>query len=545
MFTLQENDGAQRVWKISANEPLTIGRLPENRVRLEPLKVSRRHAEVRLLSPKQAVIINVSDDNVLRVNEKRVSPQGGQLPLAHGDKIKLGPVVLSVHWTDDTPEGFSDAPLSMGATMSPVQNTGVEALLSSGSGHLAGAGAAAVLQDLRRKAMMLGCLCEMGADLLRVDSVRTILEYATDVVLRTLSVDCCSALLLDEDDEISTVTLRFQSKPAEEVHKNISRTAVRTAIQKRVIIAAQDLLENNSTSERSESVSVQGIGSLACAPLAGRTEVFGALYVDRRLHPEPFSETDQQMLLVVAAQAAAAIEAAYARIREARAAETRNVLARFMPEHLLRELADNPEQYHLGGENKTISVMFCDIRGFSRLAHGMKPQNVVAMLNILFTELAASIMNNSGALNKYLGDGLMALFGAPVSTGQDAVNAVIAAIAMQRSVKRVNEKLAARNLPTLSIGIGINTGEATVGIVGAEMRSEYTAIGSTVNVAARVESLTKGGQILVTQATANELGGRFQLEGPRAEPVKNIPEPVNVYQVIYQNVGGTGEYTIV
>jgi adenylate cyclase len=400
-----------------------------------------------------------------------------------------------------------------------------------------------LLKDLRRKAEMLACVCEMSADLLRVDNVHKILEYATEVVMRTLAVDCSAALLLGEDDELETVCLLFRNKSAQKQHRSISSTAVRAAIEQRAIIASHDVTEDQVFSI-SESVSVQGIGSLACAPLAGHEEVYGVLYVDRRLGPEPFSETDQQMLSVVAAQAAVAVEAAYARAREAREAEARLVFARFMPEHLIKELAQNPDEYQLGGVNRRLSVMFCDVRGFSRIAHGMKPEQVVEMLNTLFTELAADIMGQHGTLNKYLGDGLMALFGAPVDSGDNAANAVRAAIAMQRSLRRVNEILLSRELPTLSIGIGINTGEATVGVVGAEMRSEYTAIGSTVNVAARVESLTKAGQILITQATADELGGKFKLEGPTEAQVKNIPDPVRVYLVLYDDIEETEEFSL-
>ena len=538
MFTIQESEGRQRSWKLSVDEPLTIGRLPDNRVRLEELKVSRRHAEARLVGLKKAFIYNVSDDNVVRVNEKRVPPRGGSLPLQPGDLLKIGPVSFSVVWKEEPKLSFSDAPL-MSATMSPVRNSGIEALLSSSDSREK----PSLLQDLRRKAEMLACVCEMSADLLRVESVNKILEYATDVVMRNISADCCAALLNNEDGELETVSLRFRNKTAEQLHQAISRTAVRTAMEQRVIISSQDAKSDEIFSV-SASVAMQGIGSLACAPLAGREEIYGALYVDRRLGPEPFSATDQQMLSVVAAQAATAIEAANARAREVKEAEARAVFARFMPEHLIKELAENPDEYHLGGVNKRISVMFCDVRGFSRLAHGMKPEQVVEMLNTLFTELAAEIMGHAGTLNKYLGDGLMALFGAPVGTDKDAVNAVAAAVAMQRSLRRVNEKLVARALPTLSIGIGINTGEATIGVVGAEARSEYTAIGGTVNLAARVESLTSAGQILVTQATADELGGLFKLEGPREAQVKNIPVPVRVYSVLYEETEETEEFML-
>jgi adenylate cyclase len=537
MFTIEETGGAKRSWKLREGEPLTIGRLPDNKVRMDELKVSRRHAEVRLQGPKQAVVFNLSDDNVVRVNEKRVPPRGGSLPLAADDLIKIGATTFRLNWKDDAKVGFSDAPLGMSATMSPVRNSGIEALLSSGGG----AEQPSLLQDLRRKAEMLACVCEMSADLLRVDNVKKILEYATEVIMRTLSVDCCAGLLLEEDGELETVTMQFRNKTAKEMHRAISRTAVRTAIEQKVILASQDVREDKTLSA-SESVSVQGIGSLACAPLAGHEEVFGALYVDRRLGPEPFSETDKQMLSVVAAQAAVAIEAAYARARETREAEARAVFARFMPEHLIKELAENPDEYQLGGVNRRLSVLFSDVRGFSRLAHGMKPEQVVAMLNTLFTELAGEIMGQAGTLNKYLGDGIMALFGAPAETEQHALNAVNAAIAMQRAMRRVNEKLITRNLPTLSIGVGVNTGEATVGVVGAEMRSEYTAIGGTVNIASRVESLTGPGQILITQATADELPPRFKLDGPREVHVKNIPDPLRVYLVVYDEGEETEEF---
>jgi adenylate cyclase len=540
MFILEEIGGAARSWKLREGEPLTFGRLPDNLVRLEELKVSRRHAEVRLQGPKRAVVFNVSDDNVVRVNEKRVPPRGGSWQLAADDLIKIGASTFRVRWKASAPIGFSDAPLGMSATMSPARNSGIEALLSSGGG----VEQPSLLQDLRRKAEMLACVCEMSADLLRVDSEKKILEYATEVVMRTLTVDCCAALLLQEDGEMETVCLQFRNKAAKEFHRAISRTAVRTAMEQRVILASQDA-SRDETLSASESVSVQGIGSLACAPLAGHEEVFGALYVDRRLGPEPFSDTDQQMLLVVAAQAAVAMEAARAREREAREAEARAVYARFMPEHLIKELAEDPDKFQLGGVNRRLSVMFCDVRGFSRLAHGMKPEQVVEMLNVLFTELAAEIMGHQGTLNKYLGDGLMALFGAPVDSETHAVNAVSAAVAMQRSLRRVNEKLIERNLSTLSIGIGINTGEATVGVVGARLRSEYTAIGGTVNIAARVESLTTAGQILVTEATAQELQNRFKLEGPREVHVKNIPDPVRVYLVLHDEGEETEEYSAV
>ncbi len=205
-----------------------------------------------------------------------------------------------------------------------------------------------------------------------------------------------------------------------------------------------------------------------------------------------------------------------------------------MPEHIIKELVENPQKFQLGGTNRRVTVFFCDVRGFAKLAHRARPETIVDLLNILFTEMAAEIFKHHGTLNKYLGDGLMALFGAPVKGDTDAADAVAAAIGMQKRIKAVNEQLTAKQLPNVMLGIGINTGEATVGCIGAEQRLEYTAIGDTVNIASRIEGIAKPGQILVTKETAQELGGRFPLSEPWTVQVKHIDDPVTVYSVDYE-----------
>jgi adenylate cyclase len=298
------------------------------------------------------------------------------------------------------------------------------------------------------------------------------------------------------------------------------------------MLSSQDVV-GDAVLQVSRVTIMQGIRSLACAPLVGREGVYGALYVDRRGAPEPFTELDTQLLAAVASQAATAVEAARAHERMKRETLARELYKRFMPEHLITELLECPEKFHLGGINRRISVLFCDVRGFTRLAHRAPPETIVDLLNILFTEMAAEIFAHQGTLNKYLGDGLMALFGAPVASETHAVSAVSAAIGMQQRIRQVNQQLAAKGLPSVTLGIGINTGEATVGCIGAEQRSEYTAIGDTVNIASRIEGIAHPGQILVTHETVKELGDQFPLSEPWKVEVKHIDEPVQVYSVKY------------
>jgi adenylate cyclase len=381
---------------------------------------------------------------------------------------------------------------------------------------------------------MLAHLCDMSAALATVFDPKSILDYATAIVMRMISADCCAALLVEQNEDLQPISICFRDELAESAPQRlISRTAVRTAIEKRVMLSSQDVL-GDADLQVSRVTIMQGIRSLACAPLVGREGVYGALYVDRRGAPEAFTELETQLLAAVAAQAATAVESARAHERVKRETLARAAFARFMPEHIIKELVDCPEKFHLGGTNKRITVLFCDVRGFARIAHRAPPETIVDLLNILFTEMAAEIFAHQGTLNKYLGDGLMALFGAPVGGESDAFNAVSAAIGMQRRIKQVNLQLAAKGLPKVTLGIGINTGEVTVGCIGAEQRSEYTAIGDSVNIASRIEGIAHPGQILVTEQTVRELNGQFPLSEPWTVEVKHIDEPVKIYSVKYE-----------
>jgi len=149
------------------------------------------------------------------------------------------------------------------------------------------------------------------------------------------------------------------------------------------------------------------------------------------------------------------------------------------------------------------------------------------------------IFAHGGTLDKYLGDGLMALFGAPTATPKDAANALSAAVAMQRRMISINAELRDEGFPEIGVGIGLHTGEVTVGYIGSERRSEYTAIGDAVNTSSRLESNAKGGQILVSEATAKAAKSRYELTPREAISVKNREQPVPLYEVQWQKATGT------
>jgi adenylate cyclase len=171
------------------------------------------------------------------------------------------------------------------------------------------------------------------------------------------------------------------------------------------------------------------------------------------------------------------------------------------------------------------------VRGFTTMAETMKPREAVEVLNEFFVRMTNVIFEHDGTLDKYLGDGLMALFGAPLALQNDAEAAVRAAAGMQRSLAELN-KISGR--PPLNIGIGIHTGEAVVGYLGTEHRMDYTAIGDTVNVASRLTSQAGPGQIVISNATHAQLGREFSCCPLAAMKLKGRAEPIDVHEVLWR-----------
>ena len=244
-----------------------------------------------------------------------------------------------------------------------------------------------------------------------------------------------------------------------------------------------------------------------------------------------FSSDDLELISAVAAQAAVAVETIKAHKRLAREEVARANYSRFMPEYVVKQLLENPESFKLGGINQTVTVLFADIRGFTAFSEKVKPEKVVGLLNRYFSAMSEIIFAYGGTLDKYIGDGLMAIFGAPNATPEDAKNAVKTAITMQKRLSTLNKEIESEGLSRINIGIGLHTGEAVIGYIGSEQRSEYTAIGDTVNLASRLESNAEGGQILISEATAQASGNLFSLIPHEPLTVKNRLQAVSLFEV--------------
>ncbi len=216
-----------------------------------------------------------------------------------------------------------------------------------------------------------------------------------------------------------------------------------------------------------------------------------------------------------------------------RRALERQALERFLNSSVVEKILENPDRIRLGGESQTATVLFSDIRGFTHMAETLAPHMVVEQLNEYFTEMTELIFENGGTLDKYLGDGLMAVFGAPITHRDDSLRAVKTAVDMKLELQTLNRGWEARGLPPFHIGIGIATGSVTAGNVGSLRRMDYTVIGDTVNVASRLCSAAGSGQILISESTFKQTADRFPARKLDPLRVEGRKGELEVYQVIW------------
>ena len=181
-----------------------------------------------------------------------------------------------------------------------------------------------------------------------------------------------------------------------------------------------------------------------------------------------------------------------------------------------------------------------DLRGFTQMSEILSPEDVVDALNVFLGTMTDVVMKYGGSVDNFIGDALMAVFGVPITKPDDAARAVACAIEMQNSLASVNAEIDRRNLPDLAMGVGLSTGEVVAGNIGSESRLKYSVIGSTVNLAARIEGIASGGQIFASENTYNEVRDIVRTDGHLAVQLKGLNHPAIIHDII--SIGG--EYVV-
>jgi adenylate cyclase len=508
---------------------LTLGRGDGANIKIPSNAVSRIHAKLFLKDGGVWVMdmksLNGTSLNDQPVNEPRMMQPGetallGEIPLQWLVEPERGTSQFSIH-AAGAPKPATEALIALedrafdasGSIMVP--HASLEVLLAK---HQAESPAAEVDTLFQRLAAMAGKL--LGAA-----GLPELLDSVMNLITAQIRCQRGFILLLQANGELNP-ELMWEEKPGV-ISNPISRTIARTAMTDQVTILTTDARVDPRFAA-GESIKIHGITSALCAPLIVDDQPLGVIYLESSLNKGGFKREDEHLLSAMANFAAVGIQ----RERETR---FRQRLERYHSPQVVGEIlraAQNLDAPLLQARRCEISVLFADISGFTRMSEGMEPLHLASILNRSFEVMTEQIFLRGGTLDKYIGDAIMAFFGAPAADPDHARHAVDAAVAMQKGLQAMNQNRP-EGYPELKMRIGINSGEAFAGDIGCEKRMDYTVMGSTVNLASRLESgVAKSGQVVIGPRTAQLLGTEGFLALP-AVSLKGIEQEVLPFEVLW------------
>ncbi|MBI4913833.1 MAG: FHA domain-containing protein [Acidobacteria bacterium] len=502
---------------------ITLGRGDAATVKIPSNAVSRVHARI-YLEEGRAFVVDLRSLNGTAVNG---NPVTAPAPVKAGDTILLGEV--PVQWLYER-EGPGSGMFSLSKSGGSKVSLEDRAFDASGSIMVPHASLEKMLAEQQEAAGTLNAgelyqkLATMAATLLRAASLGELLESVMALVTGRIPCQRGFILLANPGGDLLPEHI-WEEKPGA-ITSPISRTIARTAMKDRVTILTTDA-RIDPRFAAGDSIKIHGITSALCAPLIVEEQALGAVYLESSLNKGGFRREDEHLLSFMANFAAVGIQ------RE-REAKFRQRLERYhspqVVSQILKSSQQNLEGSALQAQRSEISVLFADISGFTRLSEGMEPLQLASILNRTFEALTEQVFARGGTLDKYIGDAIMAFFGAPNPDPDHARHAVDAAIAMQEVLRVLNENRP-EGYPELMMRIGINSGEAFAGDIGCEKRMDYTVMGSTVNLASRLESaVAKAGQIVIGPRTADLIGpaGLRRLEPVTLRGIEQAVCPLEV-----------------
>lgn len=504
--------------------PLTIGRDWKNDVVLESKIVSRHHAQIE--KTKEGItIVDLNSHNGTFVNGNRI----GKFPLRDGDEILIGEVLIlyqetiteNVHLPGD--EIPSD---SMAMIIRSIDNLEITSPVSAHRTDQR-------IEHLERNNRNLSTLYQLSEKLISSISLTELLETIIDLIFKSTKADRGFLMLMDEGGNLIPKVMKYRDSPSKGAGKiAISQTIVNRVIQDRVAILTSDAMVDPRFNQ-GQSIHVHGIRSAMCVPLWRRREIIGIIHLDSFKRANQFTEHDLELLMAIANHAAIGIEQARLHEKILRETQVRTNLERFHSPDVVNTIMEESAQegtLSLKVGARAATVLFIDIENFTLLAERLNAPKVAAFLNEYFSIMTDIIFEYDGTVDKYIGDAIMATFGAPYSHGNDAEKAVLAALKMRREWKglmgRKDEK------ERFDVRIGINSGNVLAGYFGSPKRLEYTVLGDMVNVASYLESIAEPGEILIGEETFLQVRNAFRLEEAGKRRVKKGTREVHCYRVI-------------
>ncbi len=502
----------------------TVGRTRENDICVSHKSLSRAHARIDV-TPEGVVLTDLGSKNGTLLDGVRVERRA----LGTSHTIHFGDVAAA--FTADPPRAEpAVAPtfmrtmageltgMSLGELLVPISS---RPDLSASDAHEA----AEAERDRDRLRVLLKVSQLLSAPVPLDDLLKSVLGLAFDI----LDIDRAAILMVDPDTgQLEPRTVKTKHGSGDK-NAAFSRSIVRYVLDRNVAALFADAAADPRLADAG-SIVIQSIRTSMCAPLTAHDTVLGALYVDNQTRADRSGEEDLALLSAFACQAAVAIENAMLSAKLAAEAVNRSNLLRFFPPAALPAIM---KQDALGAIEVEATALFCDISGYTEMSSRMKPTEIISLLNAYFPVMSEIVFRYEGTLEKYIGDALLAVWGAPLAHEDDVVRAVRAAIDMQRAVRELNASWGADR--QIAIHIGVNSGMVAAGNIGSKEFIQYATIGDATNVASRICGVATDGEIVL----GGPLISRVRDAGIRLTPlepvkVKGKAEPLTVYRVEWE-----------
>ena len=516
--------------EIPPGRTLVVGRTDDCDLPIADSTVSRRHAELDLAGSGLR-LRDLGSTNGTFVDGQRVREATAQ----PGAEVAFGKVGFELR-AGETPAVFPAGglveDLGGGTIVRQVKLQGTADIAA----QLAAAPAAGAVLRIAGKTVAarlekkLALLIAIAQELSQQAEIDRLLERVADLTFQVMSVDRVAILMAGAGGELTPRVARSRTGGTAAAGPGVPRSIARRAVEERAAL----LIDNAADDSRfaGASLFLQSVKSAICAPLLGRTgTVLGLIYLDNQAATHSFSGEDLSFLSAFSGIVAVAIENSQLVERVRREAVVLSNFQRYFAPDLVQQIANAEGEVQLGGTKRDVVILFSDIRGFTPLSEQMTPDEIASLLTDYFSEMVDVVFAHGGTLDKFIGDAVMALWGAPLARQDDADQAVRAAIAMQRRVDWLNAEWRRQGRQTISIGIGINAGEVFAGNIGSDLRLEYTVIGDPVNTASRLCSQAAPGEILLSEQLFRRLADPPPVRGLAPLPLKGKARAVPVYSV--------------
>ena len=517
---------------VEITAPVTsFGRAEENTIVLLADEISRNHAKIRLQGG-QTILNDLKSMNGTYVNRQRVVER----VLADQDEVWFGSKCRAI-FHDDPKEAKQrrKAESSLAGEVDKIRQemdevTASMTMIAPSQSEQTTQIADVELGKMQRAFRRLNALYKATQLIASDFDVQKRVTQVLDLTMEVTHADRGFLMMKEEGSD------KLLVKVAREMGQELSSSSPSMGVAEHAALDGEPLLMADSGSDARfsgrESIIAQKITSAMCVPLKVENRILGAIYVDSQKSGMQFTEEDLELFQTLANQSAMAIENVRLYEKMLEAEKKRANFSRFLSPAVVEHLMSEDREVELGGEKRPVTIMFCDIRGFTPLSEGLSPERLVEFLNEHFTAMTKIVFQHGGTLDKYIGDEVMALFGAPFTSQDDRALAVRAGLAMQERNKILNEGRKKRGFPPFEIGIGINTGEVFTGYIGSPERLDYSVIGDHVNIAARLCSVAGPGKVIIGEQTYEAIKDVIDVRSAGTPMLKGKSESVNAYEVL-------------